>query len=84
MIPPPLYFRSPGWIGIRVGRFYLKIRDVRRHPLRFSERNRHDYKPILVVGENWHVGISGPPLRGWRLVERWDDIVADIGRMWPT
>lgn len=40
--------RLPGFIGIRVGRWYVKVKDTRRHRLLFSERN--GYTPTLQIG----------------------------------
>jgi hypothetical protein len=34
------WFHSPGWYGLRTGPLYWVLRDVRRNPLRFTERNR--------------------------------------------
>ena len=50
-------YTSPGWLGIRVGPWYLTLRDLRRHDLRFSERNRRGYRPIRRFGAHWELGV---------------------------
>lgn len=47
-----------GWYGLRLGRWYVYMRDPILHPPRFSERNRHGCRRL--VG-----------LRGWELWARW-------------
>lgn len=49
MTRPRRVFRSPGWYGLRFRRYWI-LRDVRRHPLRFSERNRIACRQHVRVG----------------------------------
>jgi hypothetical protein len=53
---------SRGWLGVRVGRRYFKARDLRRHPLRYTERNRIGYRQLVVVGERWEFGVAADAL----------------------
>jgi hypothetical protein len=57
---------SRGWLGLRVGRRYFKLRDVRRHPLLFSERNRLGYRRLAAAGEHWELGVSARAPEGPR------------------
>lgn len=50
-------FVSPGWFGLRLGHTYWKLRDVERHPLLYSERNRIGYLGLARVG-TWEFGVS--------------------------
>jgi len=45
-----------GFIGLRLGRWYFKLRDVERHPLLFSERNSYGYRRILRF-RLWEFGV---------------------------
>lgn len=54
LVPRPRLYVSPGWLGVRaLGRYWV-LRDVRRHRLLFSERNRIKCRRILRVGP-WQV-----------------------------
>lgn len=66
-----------GWLGVRVGRRHLKIRDTRRHPLRFSERNRFGYRRLLVVGEHWEAGMTAKAR-----TEPWEGTLEPEGEGW--
>ena len=48
---------TPGFFGVRLHTWYFKVRDTRRHPLLFSERNRIRYRRLLRVG-HWEVGVK--------------------------
>lgn len=49
-------FMGDRFYGIRLGRFYFKLRDTNRHPLLFSERNGYSYRRFLRVGA-WEFGV---------------------------
>lgn len=44
------------FIGVRVGRRYFKLRDLRCHPKLFSERNGYGYRRIVRAG-HWEFGV---------------------------
>ena len=54
--PRLLLFVEPTFVGLRVGRWFLKARDLREHPKLFSERNGIRYRPLLRVGQ-WELGV---------------------------
>jgi hypothetical protein len=45
-----------GFIGLRLGQRYFKLRDTERHPLMFSERNGHNYRRLARIG-SWEIGV---------------------------
>lgn len=49
-------YRSDRFYGLRLGRFYFKLRDVRLHPLLFSERNGYGYRRLARWGV-WELGV---------------------------
>ena len=53
------WFRSPGWFGLRIGLAYWILRDVTRHPLRFSERHRHGTTRLAKLGR-WEIWLRHP------------------------
>jgi hypothetical protein len=44
------------FIGVRVGSRYFKLRDIRQHPLRFTERNGYGYWSFCRIG-SWEFGV---------------------------
>lgn len=59
-VKTPLWFRSPGWLGLRIGRRYLYLRDVSRHRLLFSERNGRGRRRIAGRG-TWQLWLKVDP-----------------------
>lgn len=45
-----------GFVGLRLGRRYFKLRDLDRHHLYFSERNGINYRRIARLG-SWELGV---------------------------
>jgi hypothetical protein len=44
------WFHSPGWFGLRLGRCYWVLCDVRRHKLLYSERNDEGGSRFASIG----------------------------------
>lgn len=44
------------FFGVRIGSRYFKLRDVRQHPLQFSERNGYGYRRFFRLGY-WEFGV---------------------------
>lgn len=49
-------FVARRFVGVRVGPWYVKLRDVREHPLLFSEREGLGYRRIARLG-SWELGV---------------------------
>lgn len=52
----PHTWRRPGWYGIRLRRYWV-WRDVRRHRLVYSERNRFGCRLLLHLGP-WQLWVK--------------------------
>lgn len=46
-----------GWYGVRTRRRYWVLRDVRRHPLLYSERSGRSSSLLLAVGP-WQLWVK--------------------------
>lgn len=50
-------FHGGGVFGIRIGRWYIKFKDIRRAPLLYSERQGQWW--MRSFGKNWRLAIRG-------------------------